>query len=380
MLKDTDHLIGQSFFFRIIKLDTKRSNVIVSRRALLEEEREKLRRETLVSLKEGDIVKGAVKNITDYGVFVDIGGVDGLIHISDMSWGRISHPSELFSIGDTVEAVVLKFDRDADKVTLGYKQKKSDPWAQAEEKYPPNKQVRGKVISIADYGIFVELEEGIEGLVHVTELDWSRDVKKPSKYFSIGDIVEAVVIKVFSSERKISLSIKQLKPNPWELITEKYSAGQKVRGKVRNLTDFGAFINIDDGIDALLHISDMSWTKHIKHPSEVLKKGQEVEVVILNIEPEKERMSVGLKELLPDPWTEEIPVKYVSGNIVKGRITGVGGTSLFVELEDGVEGFIPFHGEQGSAENPYNIGAEVTAKVIKADTRKRRVDLEIAGA
>ncbi|MBI4686270.1 MAG: 30S ribosomal protein S1 [Nitrospirae bacterium] len=380
MLKDTDHLIGQSFTFRIIKLDTKRSNVIVSRRALLEEEREKLRKETLVSLNEGDIVKGAVKNITDYGVFVDIGGVDGLIHISDMSWGRISHPSELFSIADTVEAVVLKFDRETDKVTLGYKQKKSDPWAQVEEKYPPNKQVMGKVISIADYGIFVELEEGIEGLVHVTELDWSRDIKKPSKYFSIGDTVEAVVIKVLSNERKISLSIKQLKPNPWELIAEKYSSGQKVRGRVRNLADFGAFINIDDGIDALLHISDMSWTKHIKHPSEVLKKGQEVEVVILNIEPEKERMSVGLKELLPDPWVEEIPVKYASGNTVKGRITRVGDSSLLLELEDGVEGFISLHGKQGGDESLYNIGAEVTAKVIKADTKKRRIDLEIAEA
>lgn len=300
VLKDTDHLIGEVSTFKVIKVDSKRSNVIVSRRILLEEERERLRKETLASLKEGTIVKGIVKNITDYGAFIDLGGVDGLVHISDMSWGRISHPGELFSIGDTVEVVILKFDRESQRVTLGYKQKSPDPWLRAEEKYPPGKKVLGKVITIVDYGIFIELEEGIEGLVHITELDWGEKVKKPSRYFSIGDTVEAVVLKVSSTERKISLSIKQLKPNPWELIKQKYTVGQKVAGRVKGFTDFGAFITIDEGVDALLRISDISCTKHIKHPSEVLKKGQKIEATILSIEPEKERMSLGLRELPPE--------------------------------------------------------------------------------
>jgi len=305
VLKDTEHLIGQVSPFKVITVDSKRSNVVVSRRVLLEEERQRLRKKTLALLKEGAIVQGIVKNITDYGAFIDLGGVDGLIHISDMSWGRISHPGELFGIGDTVEVVVLKFDREAERVTLGYKQKKPDPWLRAEEKYPTNKIVRGKVITIVDYGLFIELEEGIEGLVHVTELDWSERVKKPSRYFSIGDTVEAVVLKVSSTEKRISLSIKQLKPNPWELIKQRYTVGQKVTGKVKGFTDFGAFITIDEGVDALLHISDISCNKHIKHPSEVLKKGQKIEAVILSIEPEKERMSLGLRDLSTEPLAEE---------------------------------------------------------------------------
>lgn len=300
VLKDTEHLIGQVFPFKVIKVDNKRSNVIVSRRLLLEEEREILKKKTLAFLKEGAIVQGIVKNITDYGAFIDLGGVDGLIHISDMSWGRISHPGELFGIGDIVEVVVLKFDREAERVFLGYKQKKPDPWLMAEEKYLPNKVVRGKIITIVDYGLFIELEEGIEGLVHVTEFDWSERVKKPSRYFSIGDTVEAVVLNVSSTERKISLSIKQLKPNPWELIKQRYTVGQKVSGRVKSLTDFGAFITLNEGVDALLHISDISCNKQIKHPSEVLKKGQRIEAIILSIEPEKERMSLGLREPLAE--------------------------------------------------------------------------------
>lgn len=316
--KSTDHLIGQSCKFKILKLNHRMSNVIVSRRVILEEERNKLRMETLKRLKEGAIVKGTVKNLTDYGAFIDLGGVDGLLHISDMSWGRVSHPGEMFSIGDTIEVVVLSFNPETERVTLGYKQKKPDPWISIEEKYPQGKKVVGKVISITDYGIFVELEEGVEGLVHVSEIDWSEKVRKPSRYFSIGDRVEAVILKVSKSQRRISMSIKRLKPNPWDLIKEKYTIGQKITGRVKNFTDFGAFIAIEDGIDALLHITDISWVKHIKHPSDVLKKGQQVEVVILNIEPEKRRMSVGLKELRPDPWLNDIPKQIYTGRSGKG--------------------------------------------------------------
>jgi len=300
--KNLDHLIGQVHRFKVIKLNNRLSNVIVSRRLFLEEERQRLREETLKKLKQGAIVEGKVKNLTDYGAFIDLGGIDGLLHISDMSWGRITHPSELFRIGDTVEVVVLTFDPDTQRVTLGYKQKKPDPWTYVKEKYPPGKKVLGKIVSITDYGIFVELEEGVEGLVHISEIDWSEKIKKPSRYFSIGEKVEVLVLKINPADRKISLSIKQLKPNPWKVIKEKYSVGQKITGRVRSLTDFGAFISLNEGIDALLHISDICWTKHIKHPSEVLKKGQQVEVVILSIEPEKERISVGLRDLTPDSW------------------------------------------------------------------------------
>ncbi|MBI4709518.1 MAG: S1 RNA-binding domain-containing protein [Nitrospirae bacterium] len=304
-LKDTDHLIGQVFPFKVIKVDNKRSNVIVSRRALLENEREKQRETILSTIKEGAVVKGIVKNITDYGAFIDLGGIDGLLHISDMSWGRISHPGELFSIGDTAEVVVLKFDSETARVTLGYKQKKADPWITAEEKFPCGKMVKGKIINIVDYGIFIEIDEGLEGLVHITELDWAEKIKKPSKYFSIGDIVEAVILKVSCAEKKISLSIKQLKPNPWEIVKQKYTVGQKVTGRVRNFTDFGAFISLEEGVDALLHISDITSAKPIKHPSDVLKKGQEIETTVISIDAEKERMSLGIKEIAGEPAAEE---------------------------------------------------------------------------
>ncbi|HDZ62093.1 MAG TPA: S1 RNA-binding domain-containing protein, partial [Nitrospirae bacterium] len=257
--RDTDHLLGQVCTFKVIKLNSKRSNVIVSRRVILEEQREKLREKTLAHLQEGEIVEGIVKNLTDYGAFVDLGGVDGLLHISDMSWGRISHPGELFSIGDKIDILVLKFEQESQRVTLGYKQKTPDPWTEAEAKYPLMQKVTGKIINIVEYGIFIELEEGLEGLIHVTELDWLEKIKKPSKYFSIGDTVEALVLNVNSAEKRASLSIKQLKPNPWELIKHKYSVGQKITGIVKSFTDFGAFISLDEGVDALLHVSDMSW-------------------------------------------------------------------------------------------------------------------------
>ncbi len=380
--KNIDHLVGQTCRFKVIKINNKKSNVIVSRRLILEEEREKLRKETLSKLEEGAVVKGVVKNLTDYGAFIDLGGLDGLLHISDMSWGRISHPGELFRVGGTAEVVILKYDHEAERVTLGYKQKKPDPWSRAEEKYSQGKKVLGKIINIVDYGIFIELEEGLEGLVHVSEFDWLEKVKKPSKYFSIGDTVEAVVLNVNSADKRISLSIKQLKPNPWDIIRQRYSVGQKITGIVSNITDFGAFISLDEGVDALLHISDISWTKHIKHPSEVLRKGQNIEVIVLSIDLEKERISAGLKELTPDPWIEDIPKKFKSGDHVKGKILKVTHFGLFVELEGGVEGLI-YSSEIEKKQDEkldeiYKIGTELTARVIKIDTSERKIGLSLS--
>ena len=293
IVKDLDSLIGRKLSFRILKINNKRSNVIVSRRAIIEEERALKKVETLTNIKEGALLPGTVKNIIDYGVFVDLGGIDGLLHISDISWGRITHPSEFFAVGDQIEVMVLKYDAEKERVTLGYKQKKPDPWMDIEEKYPAGKPVTGTVVSITDYGAFIELEEGLEGLVHISEIDWLPRPKHPSKYLSIGETVEAVVLKVDKDERKLSLSIKQTKPSPWELINERYVPGQKISGKVKSITDFGAFVGLPEGIDGLIHISDLSWTKHIKHPSELLKKGQKIEAVILGIDPENEEIRAG---------------------------------------------------------------------------------------
>jgi small subunit ribosomal protein S1 len=378
---NTDSLIGKAYKFKVLSLNHKGSNVIVSRRALLEEERSKLREQTLLKLKEGEIVQGKVKNLTDYGVFIDLGGIDGLLHISDMSWGRISHPGELFSIGDTVEVIVLTFNPETEKVTLGFKQKKPDPWTLVEKKYPPGKKVIGKVITTTDYGIFIELEEGVEGLIHVSEIDWIEKSIKPSKFFSVGDKIEAVILKVSSDDKRISLSIKQLKPNPWEVVKEKYSVGLKITGKVKSFADFGAFIALEEGVDVLLHISDMSWVRRIKHPSEVLKKGQQIEVVILNIEPEKERISVGLKELTPDPWIEEIPNKYNLGDTVKGKVVSIADFGLFIELDDGIEGLL--HASEidkkpdEKIDELFKIGTELTSRIINVNTAERKIDLSM---
>lgn len=381
VIKNSDYLIGQCCPFKVIQLDIKKNNVILSRRVLLEEERNKLRDETLLQLDEGAIVKGTVKNITDYGAFVDLGGIDGLLHISDMSWGRISHPSELLSLGDIIEVVVLTFDRESNKVTLGYKQKKPDPWLSAAEKYAEGKKVQGKVINITDYGIFVELEEGVEGLVHVSELDWAEKVRKPSKYFSIGDMVDVVVLKISAADKRISLSIKQLKPNPWDIIKDKYAAGQKITGTVRGFTDFGAFIGLDEGVDALLHISDISWVKHVKHPSDVLKKGEKIEVVIISIEPEKEKMSVSLKDMTPDPWIKEIPDKYSLGDTVKGKVASIAEAGIFVELEGEVEGLIHASeinkGAEESMEAFFKPGSELDVRIVNIDISKRKIGLSI---
>jgi small subunit ribosomal protein S1 len=379
--RDMESLIGKVLPFKVLKINHKRSNIIVSRRVILEEEREQLRSETLSKLTEGAIVQGIIKNLTDYGAFVDLGGIDGLLHISDMSWGKITNPEELFKVREPVEVVVLNFDRENEKVTLGYKQKKPDPWSVAEENYPPGLRVKGKVISVVDYGIFIELEEGLEGLVHVSEFDWLDKMKKPSKHFSMGDIVEAVVLQVDSEEHRISLSIKQATPNPWEVVGHKYSVGQKITGKVRSFTDFGAFITLDEGVDALLHISDMSWTRHIKHPSDILKKGQSIEAIVLSVDPEKERMSLGLKQLTPDLWDAEIPSHYHVGLEVTGRILKIAECGLFITFNDDIEGLIYASeidvDQSARLEDKFNIGDEVKATIIKVDTSERKIGLSM---
>ncbi len=380
-IKDINNLIGEKTFFKVLKLNNKLSNVIVSRRAIIEKELLKKKAETLEKLKEGNLIKGTVKNITDYGVFIDLGGIDGLLHISDISWGRVNHPSEFFKIGEEVEVIVLKYDAENEKVTLGYKQKKPDPWTIVDEKYSSGKRVKGKVVSITDYGAFIELEEGLEGLVHISEIDWIPRPKHPSKYLSIGDIVEAVVLKVDKTEKRLSLSIKQGKPSPWEIIPQKYKIGQKVSGKVKTITDFGVFVELPEGVDALIHISDLSWTKHIKHPSEVLRKGQRIEAVVLSIEPETEKMALGLKQLEPDPWLKVIPEKFKLGDEVDGKVLMIADFGVFVELEGGVEGLV-YSSEinkkpTDKIEDTIKVGDTVRVRIIKIDCEERKIGLSM---
>lgn len=375
-IKEIDSLIGKTMKFKVLKLDQKKSSVLVSRKAAAEEERHEKKMETLSKLREGARLKGIVKNITDYGVFVDLGGIDGLLHISDISWGRLSHPSEVFKLGDSIEVVVLKFDPENERVTLGYKQKKPDPWLSVNEKYPIGSKVKGKVTSITDYGAFIELEEGVEGLVHVSEMDWLPRPKHPSKYLEVGESIDAMVLKVDKDERRISLSIKQLKPSPWEVVAKKYHVGDKVTGKVRSLTEFGAFVGLPEGVDGLIHISDMSWTRHIKHPSEILKRGQKVEAIVLNIEPDKEKIALGLKQLIPDPWLKEIPEKYTLGTEVKCKVLKSTEFGLFVEIEGEVEGLI-YSSEILKREEPYKEGDEIIARIIKIDTEERKIGLSM---
>lgn len=376
VMKETDDLIDKTMQLKILKLNNKRSNIIVSRRAALEEERQKKKLEILPRLKEGAHLEGTVKNITDYGVFVDLGGIDGLLHISDISWGRITHPSEFFAVGDTIGVVVLKYDEEHGRVTLGYKQKRLDPWLTADVKYPAGRTVRGKVVSITEYGAFIELEDGIEGLVHVSEMDWTPRPKHPSKYLSIGETVEAVILKVNKDERRLSLSIKQLRPSPWELVSQRYTVGQKVTGKIKSITEFGAFVGFPEGVDGLIHISDMSWTKHIKHPSEVLKKGQKIDAVVLSLEPEKERMALGLKQLLADPWIAEIPEKFKLGDEVRCRVLKLTDFGIFVEIEGEVEGLI-YSSEVAKGEEPLKEGDEIQARIIKIDPDDRKIGLSM---
>lgn len=380
-VRDLDGLVGKSFPLKIIKINHRRGNVVVSRRVLLEETRDRKRQTTLSTLKEGQLIQGTVKNITEYGAFIDLGGIDGLLHITDMSWGRVGHPSELFVVGDRVEVMVLKYDRETGRISLGLKQKGADPWSNVAGKYQVGTRVRGKVVSLTDYGAFIELEPGVEGLVHVSEMSWTHEVRHPSRLVTVGDQVEAAVLNVDSGSRKISLGMKQTAPNPWDMVESKYPIGARIEGKVKSLTDFGAFIGLDEGIDGLIHISDMSWTKHIKHPSELFKKGQKVEAVVLKIDREKERLSLGYKQLTRDPWEEEIPQRYKVGAGATGKVTKITDFGVFVELEGGVEGLIHISETglepQARLEEKFKPQDDVTAKIIKADREERKIALSL---
>lgn len=338
-IRDLDSLVGKVMELKILKYNKRRNNIIVSRRALLEEERVKHKAKTLSLIKEGSVLKGKVKNITDYGLFVDLGGIDGLLHITDMSWGRVSHPSTMYQRGDEITVKVISFDREKERVSLGIKQLKPDPWIEAPKKFAVGEKVTGRVVNITDYGAFIEIEEGVEGLIHISEMSWTKKVKHPSQIVSIGDTIEAVVLNLDTENKRVSLGIKQIKPNPWNVIEEKYPVGTIIEGRIKNITDFGLFIGIDEEIDGLVHISDISWTKKIKHPSELYKKGDEVQAKVLSIDKDSERFSLGIKQLTKDPW-EEIPEKFKPGTKVTGKVTNITDFGIFVELEEGIEGLI----------------------------------------
>ncbi len=379
-IRNLDELVGQKFEFKILKYNRKRSNIVLSRRAILEKKREEKRSKTLESIFEGKVVEGYVKNITDYGVFIDLGGVDGLLHITDISWGRVKHPSELFSVGDAIKVKILSFDLEKERVSLGMKQLSVDPWSIAAEKYAVGSRVTGTVVSLTDYGAFIELEEGIEGLIHVSEMSWTRKIRHPSKVVSVGEEVEAIVLDIKPENRRISLGMKQVVPNPWDVIAEKYPVGTTIEGKIKNITDFGLFIGIDEGIDGLVHISDLSWIKRIKHPSEIYKKGDVVQAIVLDIEKESERFSLGIKQLQDDPW-KSVAERYATGKEITGTVTNLTDFGIFVELEEGIEGLV--HVSEISKEKiktpvgKYNIGDVITARVMNINSDERRIGLSI---
>ncbi|MDY0223200.1 MAG: 30S ribosomal protein S1 [Desulfobacterium sp.] len=379
-IRNMDEMVGQTYTFKVLKYNRKRSNIVLSRRVILETERETARADTLKSIETGKVMEGIVKNITEYGVFVDLGGVDGLLHITDISWGRVKHPSELFSVADKINVKILSYDLEKERVSLGLKQLTPDPWTTAKDKYPVGARVLGKVVSLTDYGAFVELEEGVEGLIHVSEMSWTRKVRHPSKIVSVGEQIEAVVLDLKPDNRRISLGIKQTVENPWEVISEKYPVGTVIEGKIKNITDFGLFIGIDDDIDGLVHISDISWTKRIKHPSEAYKKNDTVQAVVLDIDKASERFSLGIKQIQPDPW-ETVEERYKVGTEISGVVTNITDFGVFVELEEGIEGLV--HVSEISKEKiktpagHYTIGDTLTARVMNINSDERRIGLSI---
>lgn len=379
-IKNLESLVGETFDFRVLKYNKRRGNVVLSRRAILEEEREAKKQETLAHLEVGAVVEGQVKNLTDYGAFIDLGGLDGLLHVTDMSWGRLAHPSEMFQVGDKVTVKVLSFDPEKPRVSLGLKQLQEDPWLKAGEKYAVGQRVTGKVVSLADYGAFVELDKGVEGLIHVSEMSWTRKVRNPASVLKPGDMVECVILKVDTAAKRISLGMKQVEPNPWDTVAERYPVGTIIEGKVKNITDFGVFIGIDEGIDGLVHISDISWTRRYKHPSEVFKKGDSVRALILAIDREQERFSLGIKQLEEDPWSLAV-ANFPVGAVVSGKVTNITDFGLFVELAEGVEALIHVS-ESGLAKGKplgeaYKLGDTVTAKVISLSAADHKIGLSI---
>ncbi len=380
-IRNLDRLVNEEFYFKIIKFNPRRGNVVLSRRVLLEQERESKKEETLKILKEDSVMEGVVKNITDYGAFIDLGGIDGLLHITDLSWGRLQHPSEILTVGEKINVKVLKFDRDKERVSLGMKQLTEDPWEAVPGRYPVGSQVQGKVVSITDYGAFVKLEDGVEGLVHISEMTWNRKIKHPSKLVEIGDLVDAEVLSIDPENRRISLGMKQVEPNPWEVVAEKYPTGSIIEGKVRTLTDFGAFVGLEEGIDGLIHVSDMSWIQKVNHPTELLKKGDSVKAVVLSVDKARERLSLGLKQLTPNPW-EEIEAKFPVGSTVVGKVVSHADFGTFVQVMDGIEGLIHVSemglDEGQNSEDVYPPDSEVKVKVLSVDPEERKVSLSIS--
>ncbi len=379
-IRNLEKLIGSTLKFKIIKLNRRRGNVVLSRRILLEKERESLRQKTLETLEAGQIVEGVVKNITDYGAFVDLGGIDGLMHITDISWNRINHPSEVLVLGSKIKVKVLHFDRENQRLSLGLKQTLPDPWENITEKFPAGSRVKGKVTSITDYGAFVQLQDGVEGLVHISEMSWTKRIKHPSKILSVGDEVEIMVLEVEPTQKRISLGLKQTISNPWDTIAERYPVGTKIQGRIKNITDFGIFIGIDEGIDGLVHISDISWVQRLKHPSEAFKKGQEVQAIVLNIDKENQRFSLGMKQIQKNPW-DDVHHRFKIGQTIQGKVTNVTKFGAFVEIEPGIEGLVHIselsNQRVEKASEVTKVGDEVKAVVINVDPKKHKIGLSI---
>jgi small subunit ribosomal protein S1 len=381
--KNLDQFVGQTFDFKVVKINRERKNIVVSRRELIEERRQDKKREILSKIKPGETRRGMVKNITDYGAFIDLDGLDGLLHITDMSWGRVSHPSEMVKTCEEITVCIIDIDQTRERVSLGLKQLSSNPWDDIEKKFPINAKVRGKVVNLVPYGAFIELEEGVEGLVHVTEMSWTKRITKPSEVLSVGDEVDAVVLGIQKDDQKISLGLRQLDVNPWDMATHNYPPGARVRGKVRNLTSYGAFVELEEGIDGMVHVSDMSWTRKINHPSEMVKKGDEVDAIVVEVDVENQRISLGMKQLTQDPW-EDIDRLYRLGDVIKGKVARVAGYGAFVELENDIDGLV--HISQISEERVEKIkdflneGDEVSARVIKIDKEERRIGLSVKAA
>ena len=378
-VRNLDALKGQELRMRVIKVNKKRGNIVLSRKVLLEEENAEKKKSTLETLTEGKVLRGVVKNITDYGAFIDLGGIDGLLHITDMSWGRVGHPSELFKVNDEIDVVVLKYDQATERVSLGHKQLLADPWTTVMDRFPAGARMAGKVVSLTDYGAFIELEPGVEGLIHVSEMSWSKRVKHPSKILNVGDSVDAMVLGVDPAARRISLGLKQVESNPWHELAEKYPVGTRIKGKVRNLTEFGAFVEVEEDIDGLIHISDMSWSKRVKHPSEVLKKGDVVEAMVLSIDAENQRLSLGLKQLATDIW-EDFFARHQVGSTIEGKVVRMTNFGAFVELDEGIEGLIhvsEFDDSQGGEKIDLEVEKSYQMKIIKLSPAERKIGLSI---
>jgi small subunit ribosomal protein S1 len=379
-VRNLDPYLGKSFDMKVIKVNRRRGNIVLSRKLYLETVNANMKEETLAGLEEGKLVEGTVKNITEYGAFIDLGGVDGLLHITDMSWGRLNHPSEMFQVGDKVEVAILKYDRETERVSLGYKQKFADPWLTVEDRFPINANVKGKVVSITDYGAFVELEPGVEGLVHVSEMSWTKKVKSAKGMVNLGDMVEAVILQVDPENRRISLGMKQVTPNPWMEVAEKYQPGQVVTGTIRNITEFGAFVELEEGIDGLIHVSDFSWTKKIKHPGEVVKKGDSVTAKVLSLDPLNQRMSLGVKQMEPNVWEIFFDSHHV-GDTITGRIARLTDFGAFVDLGDGIEGLVHVselaRRRVEDIQKEFSAGQELTMKIVKLDPTEHRIGLSV---